>query len=34
MYHKQVDQLFKVQMIYLTGMKPIHDDSDLEDPSA
>ena len=34
MYHKQVDQLFKVQMIYLTGMKSLHDDSDLEDPSA
>lgn len=34
MYHKQVDQLFKVQMIYLTGLKNLHDESDLEDPSA
>ena len=34
MYHKQVDQLFKTQMIYLTGDKKLHDDSDYEDPCA
>lgn len=33
-YHKQVDQLFKTQMIYLSGQRHLHDDSDYEDPCA
>ena len=31
-YHKQVDQLFKTQMVYLTGRKMLSDQSDHEDP--
>ena len=31
-YHEQVDKFFKQQMIYLTGEKKLHDDSDQEDP--
>jgi hypothetical protein len=33
-YHKQVDSLFKTQMIYLTGRKMLNDESDHEDPCA
>lgn len=32
MYHKQVDELFKTQMVYLTGRHHLHDESDYEDP--
>jgi hypothetical protein len=32
MYHKQVDELFKTQMIYLTGRHQLQDESDYEDP--
>jgi len=31
-YHKQVDSLFRTQMVYLTGRKLLVDYSDHEDP--
>lgn len=33
-YHKHVDKLFTKQMIYLTGRKQLHDESDYEDTAA